>query len=158
MVCSGPHCNGDDRAAVQLSRLGGKVKKMLGGSHGWHVEGFATSAAERGRGKWSPAQTSFEVPGPFILDKVRGGRTVYISGQIALDASGNLVGKGDLRAQTRQVFENLKIALAAAGATFKDVIKINTYCADSVDDTGIALILEVRSRYLNQQNPPAARL
>ena len=90
------------------------------------------------------------------LGEVRGGRTVYISGQIALDASGNLVGKGDLHAQTKQVFENLKIALAAAGATFNDVIKINTYCADSVDDTGIGLILEVRSRYLNQQNPPAS--
>jgi enamine deaminase RidA (YjgF/YER057c/UK114 family) len=90
------------------------------------------------------------------LGEVRAGRTVYISGQIALDASGNLVGKGDLRAQTQQVFENLKIALAAAGATFNDVIKINTYCADSVDDTGIALILEIRSRYLNQQTPPAS--
>ncbi len=46
VYCSGPHCNGADRAAVQLSRLGRKVKKMLGGIHGWHVEGFATSAGE----------------------------------------------------------------------------------------------------------------
>jgi rhodanese-related sulfurtransferase len=48
VYCSGPHCNGADGAAVQLSRLGRKVKKMLGGIHGWHVEGFATlSAGER---------------------------------------------------------------------------------------------------------------
>ena len=47
VYCSGSHCNGADRAAVQLSRLGRKVKKMLGGIHGWHVEGFATSAGER---------------------------------------------------------------------------------------------------------------
>ena len=47
VYCGGPHCNGADRAAVQLSRLGRKVKKMLGGIHGWHVEGFATSAGER---------------------------------------------------------------------------------------------------------------
>jgi rhodanese-related sulfurtransferase len=46
VYCGGPHCNGADRAAVQLSRLGRKVKKMLGGIHGWHVEGFATSARE----------------------------------------------------------------------------------------------------------------
>jgi rhodanese-related sulfurtransferase len=47
VYCGGPHCNGADRAAVQLSRLGRKVKKMLGGIHGWHVEGFAASAGER---------------------------------------------------------------------------------------------------------------
>ena len=47
VYCTGPHCNGADRAAVHLSRLGRKVKKMLGGMHGWQVEGFATSAAER---------------------------------------------------------------------------------------------------------------
>jgi len=47
VYCGGPHCNGADRAAVQLSRLGRKVKKMLGGIHGWRVEGFATSTEER---------------------------------------------------------------------------------------------------------------
>jgi rhodanese-related sulfurtransferase len=46
VYCSGPHCNGADRAAVQLSRLGRKVKKMLGGMHGWQVEGFATSTSD----------------------------------------------------------------------------------------------------------------
>jgi rhodanese-related sulfurtransferase len=44
VYCAGPHCNGADRAAAQLSRLGRKVKKMLGGMQGWHADGFATSA------------------------------------------------------------------------------------------------------------------
>ena len=90
------------------------------------------------------------------MGEIRGGRIVYIAGQIAVDASGNLVGKDDLRAQTRQVFENLKAALAAVGATFANVVKLNYYCADSVDDAGIALIREARSAYLNQQNPPVS--
>ena len=52
---------------------------------------------------------------------------IHVSGQIAVDVEGNLVGPGDLRAQTRQVFENLKAILAANGATFADVVKIGTY-------------------------------
>ena len=40
VYCSGPHCNGADRAAVRLARLGRKVKKMIGGAEGWKVEGF----------------------------------------------------------------------------------------------------------------------
>src|SRR5688500_27345 len=48
--------------------------------------------------------------------EVNRGRTVYIAGQIAFDKSGNIVGAGDFKAQTRQVFENLKAALAVAGA------------------------------------------
>jgi enamine deaminase RidA (YjgF/YER057c/UK114 family) len=54
------------------------------------------------------------------------------------------------------VFENLKTALAAAGATFDDVIKLNYYCADSVDAAGIAVVREVRERYLNSKNPPVS--
>jgi len=47
LYCSGPHCNGADRAAVRLSRLGRRVKKMLGGIQGWRAEGFSTSSGER---------------------------------------------------------------------------------------------------------------
>ena len=45
VYCSGPHCNGADRAAVRLARLGRKVKKMIGGAEGWKVEGFALEKA-----------------------------------------------------------------------------------------------------------------
>src|SRR5205823_8202070 len=55
-----------------------------------------------------------------------GGKTVYISGQIAFDTEGKIVGEGDMKAQVEQVFKNLQAALSAAGATFKDVVKMNT--------------------------------
>ena len=53
-------------------------------------------------------------------------RTVYISGQIAYDKDGKVVGAGDMKAQAEQVFENLETALTAAGATFADVVKMNS--------------------------------
>ena len=59
-----------------------------------------------------------------------GGRTVYVSGQIALDKTGALVGAGDLKAQTRQVFENLKAALADSGGTLDDVVKMTIFMTD----------------------------
>jgi enamine deaminase RidA (YjgF/YER057c/UK114 family) len=59
--------------------------------------------------------------------KATGGTTVYISGQVAADAGGNVVGAGDLAAQTRQVLTNLKTALAAAGGGFGDVVKMTTF-------------------------------
>lgn len=58
---------------------------------------------------------------------VRGGKTIYVSGQVSLDGLGGLVGRGDLRAQTVQAFRNLKAALAAAGATPADVVQVRLY-------------------------------
>ena len=57
-------------------------------------------------------------------------KTIYVAGQLARDSQGNVVGKGDMRAQIRQVGENIKAALAAAGATLADVVKTNTYVTD----------------------------
>ncbi len=59
-----------------------------------------------------------------------GGRTIYVAGQVPLDAGGNVVGAGDLEGQTRQVFTNLRTALEAAGAGFEHVVKMNTYVVD----------------------------
>ncbi len=70
----------------------------------------------------------------------------YVSGQVALDIDGNLVGPGDLRAQTRQVFENLQAILSANGATFDDVVKVNTYVT-TVDN--VAGMREERGRFLS---------
>jgi len=53
-------------------------------------------------------------------------RLMFISGQVALDADGNVIGAGDMKAQVRQVLENLKTVLASAGADFSNVVKINT--------------------------------
>lgn len=59
-----------------------------------------------------------------------GSRTVYLAGQVAQDAEGNLVGPGDLAAQTEQAFVNVSIALRAAGATFEHVAKTTIYVTD----------------------------
>ena len=77
---------------------------------------------------------------------------IYVSGQIAIDVGGNLVGPGDVRAQTRQVFENLKAILEANGATFADVVKIGTYLTTLGDLAGMR---EVRGEYLTSE-PPAS--
>jgi reactive intermediate/imine deaminase len=86
--------------------------------------------------------------------RVETGDTVWIhvSGQIAIDLEGTLVGPGDVRAQTRQVFENLKAILEANGATFADAVKIGTYLT-TLDD--LAGMREVRSEYLTA-DPPAS--
>ena len=77
---------------------------------------------------------------------------IHVSGQIAIDLEGNLVGPGDVRAQTRQVFENLRAILAANGATFADVVKIGTHLT-TLDD--LAGMREVRGEYLTAE-PPAS--
>jgi enamine deaminase RidA (YjgF/YER057c/UK114 family) len=88
---------------------------------------------------------------------VRGGRTVYISGQVAFNAKGELVGASDLRAQLVQVFQNLKTALAAAGATTADVVKLNYYVV-GYKPSQIVLIREVRDQFFPSQNRPASTL
>ncbi len=82
--------------------------------------------------------------------EVIGGKTVYISGQVALDKDGTLVGAGEMKAQAEQVFKNLEAALAAAGAKFTDVVKMNTYTTDM---SKLAAIREVRARYFGDTVP-----
>jgi enamine deaminase RidA (YjgF/YER057c/UK114 family) len=84
-----------------------------------------------------------------------GSRLVYISGQIAADSTGNIVGQGDFRGQAVQVFENLRRALAAVGGTFADVVKLDFYV---LDITQVAVLREVRDRYVNTTTPPASTL
>lgn len=73
-----------------------------------------------------------------------------------MDASGAIVGEGDLSAQTEQVFANLGIALAAAGATFADVVKLTTYVVDYTP-AARPLVAAIRSRYFPTL-PPASTL
>ena len=87
--------------------------------------------------------------------EVRGGRTLYISGQVALDTSGNVVGSGDFTAQVKQVFANLKARLDEAGASFSDVAKLNFYLLDA---SNLEIVRDVRDTYVNRQNPPASIL
>ena len=66
-------------------------------------------------------------------DAVRAGDLLFISGVVPVDRDGGLVGGDDVVAQTRQVFANLAAVLAAAGATFADVVKVNVYLTDIAD-------------------------
>ena len=61
---------------------------------------------------------------------VRFGRLLFIAGQVSTDGEGNVIGEGDMRAQVRQVHENLKAVLASQGADFGDVTKITIYTTD----------------------------
>ncbi len=86
-----------------------------------------------------------------------GSKTVYVAGQIALDADGNLVGAGDMAAQAKQVYENVGRALAAAGAGWADVVKLNTYIV-GLDAGKMAANRATRAQYLSADNPPASTL
>lgn len=87
--------------------------------------------------------------------EVTGGKLVYIAGQVALDKAGNLVGKDDFRAQVRQVFENLKAAVGAAGGDLNHVIKLNYYV---LDISRLPDLREIRDEFVNTHNPPASTL
>jgi reactive intermediate/imine deaminase len=87
--------------------------------------------------------------------EVRGGRTLYISGQIAVDSSGNVVGSGDFNAQVKQVFANLKARLDEAGASFNDVVKLNFYLVDAAN---LQIVRDIRDTYVNREHPPASTL
>ena len=84
-------------------------------------------------------------------------KMVYVSGQVPLNAKGEVVGKGDLRAQVTQVMDNLKTALTAAGATMNDVVKVNYYVVN-LKPENVSVIREVRSKYFSAEHPPAGTL
>lgn len=85
--------------------------------------------------------------------EARSARTIYVSGQVALNKEGQVVGAGDLASQTRQVFENIKSALDAAEVTFDDVVKLTFFLTDI---SQMAVVREIRDQYINTVNPPAS--
>jgi 2-iminobutanoate/2-iminopropanoate deaminase len=88
--------------------------------------------------------------------EVTSGRLVFIAGQVALDAKGNVVGANDFRAQANQVFENLRTALRSAGAEFGDLVKINTYVLDM---SQLPVLREVRDKqFVGVDHRPASTL
>jgi enamine deaminase RidA (YjgF/YER057c/UK114 family) len=88
---------------------------------------------------------------------VTGGRTIYISGQVGIDERGLIVGPGDLKTQTEQTFRNLERALAAVGATFRDVVKTNLYVV-GLRPEHVPILREVRSRFVSPETPPVSTL
>lgn len=87
----------------------------------------------------------------------RGMKLLHISGQVAADAQGRVVGEGDLHAQTVQCFENLQRCLDAAGASFNDLLKTVIY-VKHLSRPQREVIAEVRKKYLNPQHPPASTM
>src|SRR5262249_7983434 len=83
--------------------------------------------------------------------------TIHVSGQVSVDERGQTVGKGDLKAQTEQTFANLAVALKAAGAGFRDVVKMNLYVVGLKPEL-VPLLREVRARYVSRESPPARTL
>ena len=108
----------------------------------------------------TPATANFRNPeaihrptGYTHVVEVTAGRPVYIAGQVAFDQTGALVGPGDIRAQARQVFENLRAALESVGAGFEQVVKLNLYLVDAGQ---LPAVREVRDQYVNTARPPAS--
>ena len=89
--------------------------------------------------------------GPYS-QAVRAGGTVYVSGQIPLSASGELVGAGDVAAQAHQVLRNLRAVLGAAGAQLTDVVKCSIFVLDL---SNFGLINEVYGQYFDEETAPA---
>ena len=85
-----------------------------------------------------------------MATRMEGGRLLYISGQVAWDSGGNIVGKGDVRAQARQAFENLRGVLQAAGGDVQNLMKITTYITKLEDFPAVA---EARSATFSGELP-----
>jgi enamine deaminase RidA (YjgF/YER057c/UK114 family) len=107
---------------------------------------------------YNPGTLAKPTVGYSQVAEVTGGKIVYIAGQVALDKSGNLVGKDDFRAQTQQVFENLKAAVESAGGDASNIIKLNIYVAEAVDAAQVPVIREIRDKFVNTANPPTSTL
>jgi enamine deaminase RidA (YjgF/YER057c/UK114 family) len=88
---------------------------------------------------------------------VSSAKQVHVSGQVATNAAGEVVGKGDLGAQTEQVYANLGHALGAAGATLADVFKIVTYVVNITPDK-VAQIRAARAKFIGNGPFPSSTM
>lgn len=82
-------------------------------------------------------------------------KMIIMSGQVALDKQGNLVGKDDMGKQTGQVFENIKSIVEAAGGNMSHIVKLGYFATDV---TQIQSIRDARDKFINTKNPPASTL
>jgi 2-iminobutanoate/2-iminopropanoate deaminase len=88
---------------------------------------------------------------------VNGGKMIFVSGQVGLNKQGEMVGKNDFHAQAAQVFQNLKSVLAAAGATPKDIVKLN-YLVVGLNHDKLIALRDVRDQFIDKEHPPAGTL
>jgi 2-iminobutanoate/2-iminopropanoate deaminase len=81
------------------------------------------------------------------------GRTIYVSGQVSLDAEGNVVGDGDIKRQTEAVLEHVKTVVEEAGGGMDDIVKVTVF----ITDMGLYdEIHEVRRRYFEEPYPASS--
>jgi 2-iminobutanoate/2-iminopropanoate deaminase len=88
---------------------------------------------------------------------VSGGKTIFLAGQVGLNKQGEMAGKEDFHAQAVQVFTNLRAALAAVGATPKDVVKLNYYVV-GLNHEKLSALREVRDQFIDKEHPPVSTL
>jgi len=92
-------------------------------------------------------------PGYSQIVEVAARRIIFIAGQTALDADGNVVGESDFAAQAAQVFNNLSMALRASGCTAANLVKLTVFLTDM---NNLATYREARNRFFATVTPPAA--
>lgn len=96
------------------------------------------------------------MPQPFGYSQVvevRAERTVYVAGQVPLDANNELVGEGDFSAQVRQAFENVRLALESVDMTFENVVKTQFFVTDIAN---LPKVRAIRDEYINTDRPPVS--
>jgi enamine deaminase RidA (YjgF/YER057c/UK114 family) len=86
-----------------------------------------------------------------------GTRTIYTAGQVSIDEGGTTIGSGDLTAQATQAMRNVGLALAAAGASYADIVKITTYVVNYRPEHR-AVIAKARAPFFANRTPPASTL
>ena len=126
------------------------------------VKSTASNKSQRGTSKDNAPPVRYVNPPGLAMNprftqlvEINGGRTILISGQVAYDKDGKVMGKGDIRAQSKQVFENLKTALDSVGAGFNDVAKLNTFMVNMPEN--LEGYRDVRGEYLaKNEHPPAS--
>lgn len=137
--------------AQRISLVVGAVASLVGVPFAAHAQATA------GRAEFVNVPGQPAPPGYSHAVVVRGGQLVFLSGQVAIDATGRIVGKGDFPTQVARALDNLRAALAAVGATPADLVKLNYYVVGLDHDKLIAL-REARDRFIDRAHPPASTL
>jgi enamine deaminase RidA (YjgF/YER057c/UK114 family) len=97
--------------------------------------------------------TMAKPPGYTHVVEVSSGKMIFLSGQVAQDIDGNLVGDGDMAAQVRQIFENIQNALQAVGGDCTHIIKFTYFTTDFSE---LSSLRAIRDEYINTDHPPAS--
>ncbi len=144
-------------ALVALGALGLGCAPAMGQGEG--REGGGRGGFGRMGGGFDATTTRYINPGTLaglngFTHAVRVGQMVYVSGEVALDSMGALVGPGDLAAQARQAFANLELVLDIAGVSPSDVVQLNAYVV-GLKPADWAMVREAGAKFFPQRNPPA---